>query len=87
MWYSGLASNTIKSTSDSKVLPKIAQWAIVILTWFMWLQQMGLGWEIINQAFTLLLWACAVAFALAVWLGSKEVAWEEVKSLIERMKK
>ena len=48
---------------------------------------MGLGGDIINQAFTLLLWAVAVAFALSVWLGSKEVAWEEVKKFIENMRK
>jgi Na+/H+-translocating membrane pyrophosphatase len=48
---------------------------------------MKIGGEIVNQAFTLLLGSIAVAFALAVWLGSKEVAWEEVKKLIEKMKK
>ena len=87
MFLGSLASNAIKSASDSKLLPKIAKAAIIILTAFMWLQQMGLGWAIITQAFTLLLWACAVAFALAVGLGAKEVAWKEVEAFIERMKK
>jgi len=87
MFLANLAANAIRTASDSKILPKIAKWAIIVLTAFMGLQQMGLGWEIITQAFTLLLGACAVAFALAVWLGSKEVAWEEVKAFLARMKK
>jgi hypothetical protein len=52
----------------------VAKTAIIILTSFMALQQMQIGGEIVNQAFTLLLGAVAVAFALAVGLGSKEVA-------------
>ena len=87
MYLANLASKAIKSATDSKVLPMVAKVWIVILTSFMALQQMQIWWEIVNQAFTLLLWALAVAFALAVWLGSKEVAWEEVKKLIEKMKK
>ncbi len=87
MYLANLASGAIKSATSSKFLPKIASWAIIVLTSFMGLQQMGLGWDIINQAFTLLLGAVAVAFALSVGLGSKEVAWEEVKKFIENMKK
>ena len=48
---------------------------------------MNIGWAIIDQAFSLILGSIAVAFALAVGLGSKEVAGEEVKKLIEKMKK
>ncbi len=87
MYLANLASKAIKTTTDSKFLPKIAKGAIIVLTAFMGLQQMGLGWAIINQAFTLLLGAAAVAFALAVGLGSKEVAGEEVKKFLENMKK
>ena len=87
LYLANLASNAIKSTTSSKILPAIWKYAIIILTSFMALQQMQIGWEIVNQAFTLLLWAIAVAFALAVWLWAKDVAWEEIKKLIENMKK
>jgi len=87
MYIANLVADMIKTTSKSKILPLVAKTAIIVLTWFMWLKQMWIGWEIIDQAFTLILWAIAVAFALAVWLGSKEIAWQEVKKIIENMKK
>ncbi len=87
MYLGNLASNAIKSATSSKILPIVAKFGIIILTTFMALQQMQIGGDIVNQAFTLILGSLAVAFALAVWLGSKEVAWEEVKKLIENMKK
>ena len=87
LFLANLVWDAIKSTSNSKVLSLIAKVAIITLTSFMWLQQIWIGWEIINQAFTLLLGSIAVAFALAVWLWAKDVAWEEVKRLIEKLKK
>ena len=87
MYLANLAATSIKGATNSTFLPKLAKGAIIVLTAFMWLQQMWLGWDIINQAFTLLLGAAAVAFALAVWLGSKEIAWEEVKKFINSMRK
>ena len=87
LFLASLAEKAIKSTHNSKILVIVAKVSIIVLTAFMWLQQMGIGWEIINQAFTLILWAIAVAFALAVWLGSKEIAAQEVKKFIENIKK
>ena len=87
MYIANLVADMIKTTSNSKALPIIAKTAIIVLTWFMWLKQMWIGWAIIDQAFTLILWSIAVAFALSVGLGSKEIAWEEVKRIIENMKK
>lgn len=87
MYIANLVSDMIKSASSSKALPMIAKTAIIVLTGFMWLKQMWIGWDIIDQAFTLILGAMAVAFALSVGLGSKEVAWQEVKRIIENLKK
>ena len=87
MYIANLVSDMIKTTSKSKALPIIAKTAIIVLTGFMGLKQMWIGWDIIDQAFTLILGSIAVAFALAVGLGSKEVAWEEVKRIIENLKK
>ena len=87
MYIANLVADMIKTTSSSKVLPMIAKTAIIVLTGFMGLKQMWIGWDIIDQAFTLILGAMAVAFALAVGLGSKEIAGQEVKRIIENMKK
>ena len=87
MYIANLVADMIKTASSSKILPMIAKVAIIVLTGFMGLKQMWIGWDIIDQAFTLILGSIAVAFALAVGLGSKEVAWEEVKKIIENMKK
>ena len=87
IYIANLVADIIKSTSSSKILPIIAKTAIIVLVGFMGLKQMNIGWAIIDQAFSLILGAMAVAFALAVGLGSKEVAGEEVKKIIENMKK
>jgi len=87
IYIANLVADMIKSTSNSKILPIIAKTAIIVVVWFMGLKQMNIGWAIIDQAFSLILGSIAVAFALAVGLGSKEVAGEEVKKLIEKMKK
>ena len=87
LFLANLAEKAIRTASDSKILINIAKTAIIVLTAFMWLQQMWIGWEIITQAFTLVLWAVAVAFALAVWLGWKDIAANEVKKFVENLKK
>lgn len=87
LYLANLASSAISSASKSKILPKIAKIAIIILTTFMWLQQMWIASEIINLAFWLTLGSLAVAAALAIGLWAKDVAWEEVKKLIENLKK
>ena len=50
------------------------------------LRQMGLAEDIINMAFGLLLGAVALAVALAVGLGSREVAGREVEQLVRSIK-
>lgn len=87
IFLANLASKTIKSTSNSVLLPKIAKIAIIVLTTAMGLKQMGIADDIINLAFGLTLGAIAIAAALAIGLGSKDVAWQEVKAFIERLKK
>ncbi|HET8917708.1 MAG TPA: hypothetical protein VFN58_06670 [Candidatus Binatia bacterium] len=47
---------------------------------------MGVASDIINLAFGLLLGAIAVAVALAVGLGSRDIAAREVETLIRSMK-
>lgn len=85
IYIANLVSDLIKSTSKSQILPIIAKVAIIVLTGFMGLKQMWIGWDIIDQAFTLILWSIAVAFAIAVGLGSKEIAGAEVKKIIDNI--
>jgi hypothetical protein len=66
------------------LLSRLTYAAVVILTVFMGLRQMGIAEDIINLAFGLLLGALAVAFALAFGLGSREIAAREVESVLDR---
>jgi len=69
--------------------PKAAQFVkviIIVLASAIGLEQMGIANNIITMAFTLGLWAIAVAFALAVGLGSKEVAAKHIEKLLGSLK-
>jgi hypothetical protein len=87
LYIANFIESIVKSSSDSKTLALAVKVIVIVLTSFMGLQQMGIGWDIINQAFTLSMWAIAVAFALAVWLGSKDIAWKEIEELLKKLKK
>jgi hypothetical protein len=50
------------------------------------LRQMGVASDIINLAFGLLLGAIAVAVALAVGLGGRDIAARELNEIIESIK-
>ena len=65
----------------------LASLAIMFLTIAMALRQIGLAQDIINIAFGLMLGAVAVGAAIAIGLGSKEIAGREVQSLLDRVKK
>ncbi|MDD9898191.1 MAG: mechanosensitive ion channel [Candidatus Melainabacteria bacterium] len=85
---SNLASNAIKgaATTHGELLAGIARIAILIIASAMGLQEMGLGQEIITNAFSLLFGAIAVAIALAVGLGCKDIAAKEVEKLLKSLK-
>jgi hypothetical protein len=88
MMLANAAGNAIAamSSTNSRMLAVIAKAAIIILTFAMGLNQMGLADEIINLAFGLLFGAIAVAVALAFGLGCKDIAAEETKKLVSEMK-
>lgn len=65
----------------------LASLSIMFLTIAMALRQVGLAQDIINIAFGLMLGAVAVGAAIAIGLGSKEIAGREVQSLLDRVKK
>ncbi len=77
-----IADAGMPSTASS-----LASVAILFLTIAMALRQLGLAQDIINIAFGLMLGAVAVGAAIAIGLGSKEIAGKEVQSMLEKLKK
>ncbi len=82
-----MVSKTIKSTSKSKGTANLVRIAIIIFSIAIWLGQMWIAEDIINMAFGLWFGAIAVAFAVAVWIGARDVAGKEIESLMKNMKK
>jgi cytochrome b subunit of formate dehydrogenase len=57
-------------------VPTVAKIAIIVISMFMALQQVGVAEEIVTAAFTLILGAVALAVGLAFGLGNRELAGE-----------
>lgn len=58
------------------VLAKVAKAAVVLISVFMAVQQLGVAEEIVTAAFTLILGAIALATGLAFGLGNRDLAGE-----------
>jgi hypothetical protein len=69
-----LASRTVKNSQDNKWLPNIVYYTVLGLFLAITMDTIGVGEEIVNLAFGLILGAVAVAFALAFGLGGREAA-------------
>jgi len=82
-YLASLVGEILKSTSKSEILPEIVKWAIMFLALGMGLGQIGVGEDIIYWSFVLVVGAFAVAFALAVGLGGKDVAKEWLKKVLK----
>jgi len=87
LFIANLTSEALKSTSQSTAMANMLKIAIVILSAAIGLGQMGIAENIINMAFGLGFGAVAIAFALSVGLGSKDIMAKEVESFIQGMKK
>ncbi len=70
----------------ARVLAFVAKVSILTLTGAMALGQLGVGEEIIRMAFTLILGALAVAFAVAFGVGGRETAGKIVHNLYENLR-
>lgn len=81
LYLAHLASQAIQTSKavQAGVVAKAAYVAIVGLATAMALREMGLAEEIVNLAFGLILGALAVAFAIALGLGGREIASQELK--------
>lgn len=75
-WLAGLARRVIEQADNehSRLLSRIAQFAILGLVFAMGLRAMGIANEIVQLAFGLVLGAIAVAVALSFGLGGREAA-------------
>lgn len=72
--------------AHSGILSFSARVAILVLAGAMALRQMGLANEIINIAFGLIVGTIAVAVALAVGIGGRDIAAQELKNWIQALK-
>lgn len=89
LFLANLAYNIITSTGGNRqaqILGQVARIAIIAFVSALALQQIGIATEIVNLAFGLLLGALAVAVALAVGLGSRDIAREQVQQLLDSFK-
>jgi hypothetical protein len=88
LYFANLAYNLVSSsgTGQSNILAQAARISIIILVSTMALNQMGVGADIVNLAFGLLLGGVAVAIALAFGLGGREVANEQLRSWVNSFK-
>ncbi len=73
----------MKDTS-SKVIGKIAYYAILVLTVFIILEQLNIGKEIVTNAFIILFGAICFSFVLAFGLGGREWASEIIKKYLKK---
>jgi len=76
LYLANFADRMIRNTGSSQanVLAPAARIAILVFSGALALRQMGLGQDIVNLAFGLLLGAVAIAAAIAFGLGGREVA-------------
>ena len=87
-----LAATMIVSSMVEKALRKagmnsyavVAKVAIIVVGIFMILSHLGIADDIVNEAFTLILAAVAIAFAIAFGIGGKEFAARTLKKLEEK---
>jgi hypothetical protein len=73
-------------TRQARLLGQAARIAIIAFVAALALQQMGIGSDIVNLAFGLLLGAIAVGIALAFGLGGREIAADQIREWLASFK-
>lgn len=71
----------------TKILAGFAKYAILVLSGFMALTQLGIATTIVSAAFVLILGGLALAFGLAFGLGGKEFASKHLERLDQTIEK
>ncbi len=88
LYLANLAFSLIASsgTRQARLLGQTARIAIIAFVGALALQQMGIGSDIVNLAFGLLLGAIAVGIALAFGLGGRDIAANELREWLAAFK-
>jgi len=88
-YFANLAAHAVKvsGAKQAGLLSMVAQVSILLLAGAMALRQMGLANEIITLGFGLILGAFAVALALALGLGGRDVAAKHIDDWLKELKK
>ncbi len=86
LFLANLASGWVANSgvNNAETLSSVARVAILTFTTAMALQEMGIASGIIQVAFSLILGAFCVAFAIAVGFGCKDIAKEQVEKLFKK---
>lgn len=72
---------------QSKLLSQVTQTVIVIFAVIMTMEQLNIATAILNTTVTILLGAAGLAVAIAVGLGSKDIAGKLMQELVDNLKK
>ncbi|NJN13455.1 MAG: mechanosensitive ion channel [Richelia sp. RM1_1_1] len=85
LYFANLAFNLIITSgiSQAQILAQTARVTIIAFVTTMALQQMGIATDIVNLAFGLSLGAISVSIALAIGLGSREIAAQLVREWLD----
>ena len=88
LYLANLAFGLIASsgTRQARLLGQAARIAVIAFVLALALQQMGIGSDIVNLAFGLLLGAIAVGIALAFGLGGRDIASEQIREWLAAFK-
>ncbi|MFA5388142.1 MAG: hypothetical protein WC312_00105 [Candidatus Omnitrophota bacterium] len=71
---------------QAKLLSQVTQTVIVIFAVIMTLEQLSIATAILNTTITVLLGSIGLAFALAVGIGSKDIAGKLIQELVDKLK-
>lgn len=88
LWLGVLVKNTLGGLLHGpafRLLPSVAKYAIIAITIFMALDQLGVASSIVTSAFVLILGGLALAFGLAFGLGGKDFAAKRLGKLDAKM--
>ncbi len=86
-FFASSAAEKALKKSGCSACALMAKVAILTVAAFMVLSQLGIAAEIVNTAFTLLLAALAIAFAIAFGIGGKEFAFKTLKKFEDSLNK
>lgn len=88
LYFANLAYRAIADTgtNNALTLARLARIAVIIFAAALALRQIGIAEDIINLAFGIILGALGLAAALAIGLGSREVAGREVERFVDNLR-